>query len=130
MIEIKKCCDDSVFSEFNIEKSPDIVVMAAKDKELVLGVGAAVVKGCCAHLLKIETKEEFRMFEMDFGIGKSVLNMLDLSGVRFVFSDISDKRLMTALGFKEGIEIPEGATEFTDKKYFLSLDGYFTAHNC
>ena len=130
MIEIKKCQDSEILKQFGIEKKEGLEVMAAKDKDLVFGIGAAVVSGISAYLLKIETKEEFKMFDMDFGIAKSVLNMLDLQGVRYVFSNIDNKRLMTALKFKENAEIPEDAKEFTDAKYFLCLDGYFTAHDC
>ena len=130
MIEIKKCAEKNIFEHFGIEQADGIEVMAAKEGDEIFGIGAALIEGNSALLLKIETKDEYKMFNMDFGIAKSVLNMLDLQGVRYVFSDLSDKRPMTALGFKENIDIPEDAKEFTDKKYFLCLDGYFTAHEC
>lgn len=130
MIEIKKCTDPAIYSQFGITADESTVVMIAKDKDLIFGAASARVADNCAVLLKIETRDEYKIFEMDFGLGKSMLNLLDLSGVRFVFSSIDDKRLMTALKFKENAEIPEDAKEFTDGKYFLCLDGYFTAHDC
>ena len=130
MIEIKKCADKNILEQFGIEQADGIEVMAAKEGDEIFGIGAALVEGDSALLLKIETKEEYKMFNMDFGIAKSVLNMLDLQGVRYVFSDIDDQRLMTALGFKAQADIPEDAKRFTDTALYLCLDGYFTAHEC
>ena len=79
MIEIKKCEDSAVLARFGIENASDTVVMSAKDGETVFGVAAAKVCGECAYITKIETTDEYKMFEMDFGLGKSILNLLDLS---------------------------------------------------
>ena len=130
MIEIKRCEDEKIFEEYAIEKSPDTVVMAAKDRDLAFGIAAAKVLGECAIITRIETKDEYKMFEMDFGLGKSILNLLDLSGIRFVFSDIDDKRLFTALRFTENGEIPPDCPQKENHRFFLCLDGYFTAHEC
>ena len=130
MIEIKRCEDSETLKNFGIEKNPDTVVMAAKDRDFVFGIAAAKVCGECAIITKIETKDEYKMFEMDFGLGKSILNLLDLSGVRFVFSNLDDKRLFTALRFSENGEIPPECRKFKESRYFLCLDGYFTAHDC
>ena len=130
MIEIKKCEDSAVFAKFGIENTPETVVMSAKDGETIFGVAAAKVCGECAYITKIETTDEYRMFEMDFGLGKSILNLLDLSGVRFVFSDIDDKRLFTALRFKENEEVSCECFACQPKRFSLCLDGYFSVHDC
>lgn len=130
MIEIKRCEDEKTLEKFGIENNPDTVVMTAKDKDLVFGIAAAKVLGECAIITRIETKDEYKMFEMDFGLGKSILNLLDLSGVRFVFSDIDDKRLFTALRFTENEEIHPQCPQKEEHRFFLCLDGYFTAHDC
>lgn len=130
MIEIKRCEEEKIFEKFGIEKSPDTVVMTAKDKDLVFGIAAAKVQGECAVITKIETLDEYKMFEMDFGLGKSILNLLDLSGVRFVFSSLDDKRLFTALRFSENGEIPDECRKYAQSRFFLCLDGYFSVHDC
>ena len=47
----------------------------------------------------IAMKEEYKMFGLEFGIGKALLNMLDLGGVRYVCADSLDERLATSLRF-------------------------------
>ena len=130
MIEIKRCEDIEIFEKFGIEKTPDTVVMTAKDGDLTFGIAVAVVQEENAYITKIETQDEYKMFEMDFGLGKSILNLLDLSGVRFVFSDIDDKRLFTALRFSENGEIPSDCSQCKKGRFFLCLDGYFSVHDC
>ena len=128
MIEIKKTTDQSVYNEFGF--GADCAVMAAKDKDEIFGAGSVSIKDGYAVLEAICVKEEYKMFNMEFAIGKALLNMLDLAGVRYVLSDMTDERLMTALRFKKEYELPGGFD--TDKNYnrFLCLDGYFAVHVC
>lgn len=126
MIEIKKTADTSVCESFGFDNSS--IVMSAKDGDEILGAGAVKIADGYAILLNIKMKDEYKMFNMEFAIGKSLLNMLDLSGVRYVVSDMDDERLLTSLRFKK--DAIEGLK--TDKEYkgYLCLDGYFTEHGC
>ena len=126
MIEIKKTDDKSVYEEFGF--SENAIVMSAKEANEIFGAGAVEIKDGYAILSDIKMKDEYKMFNMEFGMAKSLLNMLDLSGVKYVVSDMEDERLLTALRFKK--DVPEGLK--TDKEYkrYLSLDGYFTEHSC
>ena len=126
MIEIKKTDNKEIAQIFGFDEA--CVVMAAKDGDEILGAGAVKIADGYAVLCDIKMKDEYKMFNMEFGIGKTLLNMLDLSGVRYVVSDMEDERLMTALRFKkDAIKELE-----TDKEYkgYLCLDGYFTEHSC
>ncbi len=126
MIEIKKTNDKAVCEEFGFGEA--CVVMSAKDGDEVLGAGAVKVFDGYAVLCDIKMKDEYKMFNMEFAIGKSLLNMLDLSGVRYVVSDAEDERLMTALRFKK--DVPEGLNPDREYRFYLCLDGYFTEHSC
>ena len=70
-------------------------------------------------------------FSLEFGMGKALLNVADLRGVRHAVTDnkdIEDK--LKALKFKTveeaGDEVPDYIADF---EYYLNLDGYFVA-NC
>ena len=130
MIEIKKTNDPKVFADFGIQDAEGVTLMAASEKNEVFGIGVTLSKNGFAVLDKIIMKEDFSFFEMEFGMGKSLLNMLDLAGFRYVFSDIENERLMKALRFKQNADLPSDVSP--DKKYknFLCLDGYFTLHKC
>lgn len=126
MIEIKKTDEAFVYEEFGFDTNS--IVMSAREGDEILGAGAVTVNDGYAILSEIKMKDEYKMFNMEFGMAKSLLNMLDLSGVKFVVSDMDDERLLTSLRFKK--EPPEGLR--TDKEYkgYLSLEGYFTEHSC
>ena len=135
MIEILRCTDEAVINEFGFESVPGLVVMTAKDKDDVFGAGAIVTEGDTAIFKEIKIKDEFKMLGLEHGMGKSLLNLADLNGVRYVFSDSSDERLMKMLRFKENTPemrenadfLKDGYNEFA---YFLDLNGYFTVHSC
>lgn len=126
MIEIKKTDDKEIAQSFGFDNTS--VVMAAKDGDEILGAGGVKIKDGYAVLCDIKMKDEYKMFNMEFAIGKSLLNMLDLSGVRYVASDMTDERLLTALRFKK--DAPEGLKSDKEYKCYLCLDGYFTEHSC
>ena len=130
MIEIKRCENSAILNGFSIIPSDETVVMAAAEKDECFGIGVATIKDNYSVIERIEMKDGFKMFDMDFGMGKSLLNLIDLSGIRYVFSDIGDERLMTALRFKKNAELPEELHPDKPYKYFLCLDGYFTVHKC
>jgi len=135
MIEILRCTDESVIEEFGFEKTDGLVVMTAKDKNDVFGAGAIDISGNTAIFKAIKIKEEFKMLGLEHGMGKSLLNLADLEGVRYVFSNSDDERLMKMLRFKQNTpEVRENA-EYTGEgfegfRYFLDLAGYFTTHSC
>ena len=126
MIEIKKTTEKEVFDTFSFPENS--TVMSAQESGEVLGAGAVIIENGYAVLSDIKMKDEYKMFNLEFGIGKSLLNMLDLSGIRYVVSDMEDDRLLTSLRFKKDCEIPEEITFNKEYKYFLCLDGYFTEH--
>ena len=135
MIEILRCNDDAVINEFGFEKSPGLVVMTAKDKDDVFGAGAIDISGSIAVFKDIKIKEEFKMLGLEHGMGKSLLNLADLSGVRYVFANSDDERLMKMLRFKDNTSEARKnagfeADGFDGFRYFLDLAGYFTVHGC
>ena len=128
MIEIKKTTSKEVYDEFGFDSSS--TVMAVKDGDELLGAGSVILKDGYAVMDKVCMKESYKMFNMDFGLAKSLLNMLDLAGVKYVFSNIDDDRLMTALRFKKEFETPEDVNITDEYSRFLCLDGYFTSGGC
>lgn len=128
MIEILKTQDASVYEEFGFP--PSSVAMAASDSGEVLGAGAVSIYDGYAVLAGIAMKKEYQMFNLEFGIGKALLNMLDLGGVRYVCADNLDERLAASLRFKTDYELPEDCKPDKSYKYFLCLDGYFTSGHC
>ena len=128
MIEILKTQDAGVYEAFGFPASS--VAMAASDSGEVLGAGAVRIYNGYAVLEGIAMKDEYRMFNMEFGIGKALLNMLDLGAVRYVCADNIDERLATSLRFKQDYELPADCRPDKHYKYFLCLDGYFTSGHC
>ena len=128
MIEIKKTTSKEVYEEFGFDSSS--TVMDVKDGDELLGAGCVTLKDGYAVMDKVCMKESYKMFNMDFGLAKSLLNMVDLAGVKYVFSNIDDDRLMKALRFKKEFEIPEGVNITDEYSRFLCLDGYFTSGGC
>ena len=60
--------------EMGIEVKDGMYVMAMRDKELLMGVVIMSLFDDFASLDKICMKDEFKTFELEFGIGKSMLN--------------------------------------------------------
>jgi len=130
MLRVKKEKDyEDALKEMGIEAKDGIYVMAMRDKELLMGVGVMTLFDDFASLDVICMKEEFKGFDLEFGMGKSMLNFIDLRGIRYVATNIKNERLTTALRFK-----PLDESENCDKiqgdwLYCLNLEGYFTS-NC
>ena len=130
MIEIKKCESLAGLEDFGFDLYPQCVIMAAKEKDEILGAGEIIACDGYAVLGRIFIKEEYQGAMLDFSVAKALLNMADLGGIRYIVSDMDDellaKRLkMTAFGDvkNEGIKNIKG-----QYKYFLDLNGYFTSH--
>ncbi|MBR3933025.1 MAG: hypothetical protein IKJ68_03830 [Clostridia bacterium] len=132
MIEIKKCETLQGLEDFGFDLYPTSVIMAAKDKDEILGAGEIIAYDGYAVLGKIFVKEEYQGMMMDHSIAKSLLNMADLGGIRYIFCDMEDSTLARRLLMKENtqsdlLDLPKIVSRY---KYFLDLDGYFTTHGC
>lgn len=136
MIEIKHTDDKGLISDFGFEPESGSLFMAAKDGNIVLGLGEIKLCGIYAILKSIKMSDEIGLFGFKSAIAKSLLNLADLRGVRFIFSNSDEERLLLSLRFKKCAEV-----DFSEKKYdenivkksadyknFLDLDGYFNAH--
>lgn len=95
------------------EISADKIIMAAKDGEKYLGVGALELKNYKAYLNTLITESDDLILRMS--IIKSLLNLADLRGIKIVYGDnpkLSSYYKMAR--FKE-----------TDGEYAVDLTGYF-----
>lgn len=131
MIEIKKINDKDILKSFGI-KDDNVLAMAMKEKDEIFGVGTFYIKQNFCVIDKIIMNDGFDLFEMKFGLLKSILNLVDLEGIRFAFSDISDERLMKGARFSESLneEYKDDVTPDKNYNFYLCLDGYFTNHQC
>ena len=132
MIEIKKCETLQGLEDFGFDLYPTSVIMAAKDKDEILGAGEIIAYDGYAVLGKIFIKEEYQGMMMDHSIAKALLNMADLGGIRYIFCDMEDSALARRLLMKENtqsdlLDLPKIVSRY---KYFLDLDGYFTTNGC
>ena len=119
----------AALEEMGVEVCEGMHVMAMRDGDLLMGVGTMRILDGFASFDNIYIKEEFNNFDLAYGLGKSMLNFLDLRGVRNVASNNEDARLLTALRFKPIAE-SENFDDFSPNwSYCLNLDGYFTS-NC
>lgn len=108
-------------------------VMTMTDKDEFLGMGVMRLYDDYAVLDGIYMKEDFRDFSLEYGMGKSLLNVIDLRGILHVASDNEEmEKLLISLKFsamtdvKNPEELPE---EIKNCKMYLNLKGYFLA-NC
>ena len=127
-IKIEENYKDAI-DEMGVSQIPGMYVMAMRDGDLLMGIGTMRIFDSFASIDKIVMKDEFKSFDLEFGMGKSLLNCLDLKGIRHVVSNIDDERLITALRFKDAKESEIADLVSDDWKYCLNLDGYFTS-NC
>lgn len=129
MIEIKKCESLAGLEDFGFDLYPNAVIMAAKDKNEILGAGEIIACEGYAILGKIAVKEEYMGMMLEHSIAKSLLNMADLGGIKYIVSDMEDdslaKRLKMACG--EAAQATDAPKICSRYKYFLNLEGYFTS---
>ena len=119
--------------EMGITLLPESAVMEVRDGSLLMGIGVMRLFDTFAVIDNIALKEEFKEFTLEYGLGKSLLNVVDLRGIRFAVSDNEDiEKQLRALKFKAPSEW-ENFAEFPEEvrchKLCLCLDGYFLA-NC
>ncbi len=130
MIEIKKCDTLAGLEDFGFDLYPSSVIMTAKDKDEILGAGEIIAYEGYAVLGRIFVKEEYSGMQLEHSIAKSLLNMADLGGIKYIFSDLSDETLAKRLRMESNeiwntLNLPKIVSRY---KYFLNLEGYFTSH--
>ncbi len=130
MIEIKKCESLSGLENFGFDLYPNSVIMAAKEGDEILGAGEIIAYEGYAALGRIFVREEYQGMNFELSIAKSLLNMADLGGIRYIFSDMEDELLAKKLRFTQNSDtLPDALPKIcTRYKLFLDLDGYFTVH--
>ncbi len=127
MIEVKKCDSLEGLENFGFDLYPNAVIMAAKDKDEILGAGQIIVCNGYSILGKIAVKKEYEGMMLEFSIAKSLLNMADLGGIRYIVSDMEDDSLAKRLRMETKAD-PDAPQICQRYKYFLDLNGYFTSH--
>lgn len=132
MIEVKKCDSLIGLENFGFDLYPNAVIMAAKDNDEILGAGQIIVCNGYSILGKIAVKEEYEGMMLEFSIAKSLLNMADLGGIRYIVSDMEDEALAKRLRMENfSPEKNPDAPKICERyKYFLDLNGYFTTGCC
>ena len=130
MLTIKT--DDAKWADaMGITLPEDATVMTVKDGEELLGLGVMRLCENYALLDGIYIKDED--FSLEYGLGKSMLNVIDLRGIRHVASDNADiQKQLVALKFKPMEEIEDKSElpkEVLNCRMYLNLDGYFLV-NC
>lgn len=113
-------------TELGIEAGKDAVVMTVKDNDVLMGAGVMYLKEDYGIIDTIFIKEEFGDFSLEYGLGKSMLNVVDLRGIRYAVSDnLNLEKLLKALRFKSSGEADDFPEDIKSHKMCLNLDGYF-----
>ena len=73
--------------EMGLSVNPDAVVMTVRDGNLLMGIGVMTMSEDYAEINDISFKEEFKEFTLEYGLGKSLLNVVDLRGIRYAVSN-------------------------------------------
>lgn len=119
--------------EMGLSVNPDAVIMTVRDGSLLMGIGVITIGETYAEINDICLKEEFKEFTLEYGLGKSLLNVVDLRGIRYAVSKNKNiEKQLRALRFKAPAEIEnidEYPEEVSSWELCLNLDGYFLA-NC
>ena len=124
MIEIKPAViDDEIKSFAGCNFDENTFVMAAKDKDDLLGIGIIRLYKDYAVFADVKFSEEYKMLGLDYSMGKSMLNFIERRGIYDTYADSNiDSRLLKSLGFEQN----KKEQKFD---YFLDLEGYFNV-NC
>ncbi len=113
-------------AELSIEAGKDAVVMTVKDKDVLMGAGIMYLKEDYGIIDTIFIKEEFKDFSLEYGLSKSMLNVVDLRGIKYAVSDnLNLEKLLKALRFKSSEEAEDFPEDIKAYKMCLNLDGYF-----
>lgn len=112
------------------------IIMAAKDENEILGIGAVHLGSDCdcdyAVLIDIVIKNGLEMVQLEDSIAKALLNLIDRRGIKDVYCD--NPRLSTLLqkiGFSglNGRPVPVCLKERNPILY-LNSESYFAKHTC
>ena len=129
-IKVEENYKESI-AEMGIEVKEDAVVMEVRDGALLMGIGVMRLYDSYAVIDDICLKDEFKEFTLEYGLGKSLLNVVDLRGIRYAVSDNDDiEKQLRALRFKSPSEVEnteDYPKEVLGAKLCLCLDGYFLA---
>ena len=116
--------------KLGIACGPNAVVMSMKDADTLMGAGVMKIGDGYAEILNIRIKEEFTDFSLEYGIGKALLNAVDLKGIQnAVCNNMGMEKLLSALGFSKVSDCENVPFNLKENKYYLNLTGYFDA-NC
>jgi len=113
--------------------SDDAIIMTMRDSKTLMGIGVMRIFEEYAVIDDIIIKDEFCDISLEYGMGKSLLNVIDLRGIKHVVSD--NERLekqLRALKFKPISELENDESipnSVKNCRLYLNLDGYFLA-NC
>ncbi len=117
-------------SEMKKAPNDSFSVMTVRERGELLGLGIMRFFDKFVVLEEICMKDEFKSFDMEYGLVKSMLNAVDLKGVRYaVTNGFEDEKLAPALRFKSVGDFENEMPDFGAWKYYLNLDGYFVS-NC
>lgn len=120
-----------VGKELEIEIPGDSVVMVMADGDDLMGAGIMRLEEEICTILDICIKEEFCDFQLEFGMGKALLNTADLRGAHYAVTNMDGReRLLCALRFKNAEDLKEDVPEsIRNFEKILCLEGYFDS-NC
>jgi len=108
------------------------LVMAAKERDELLAVGIVNLQDDYAVLEDIIIGDN-EGFQLEYAMGKALLNAVDLRGILHVFCiNGRIKKLLIKLGFTEnieGVEVPDLLQQHS-VVFYLNLFNYFTNHSC
>ncbi len=108
----------------NVEKTNNCVMLVAKDKDEIIGLGVMMITFPHATIEKIIVKEEGDMGQLDYGIGKAMLNYIDRRGIKDVYASYSgDSTFLNLLQRLKFVNKEENIL-------YLSLENYFTSNCC
>jgi methylaspartate ammonia-lyase len=101
-----------------------------KDADTLMGAGVMKFGDGYAEILDICIKEEFADFALEYGMGKALLNAVDLKGIKNVVCNNTDiEKLLESLKFFRVSECGSVPDNLKENRYYLNLTGYFDA-NC
>lgn len=122
MIEYKVVIDKKAAQQYLNEKSisadiSQMLVMTAAEGGRLAGVGAVSLTGDGAVIEEISCDDD----TLAYGMGKALLNSLDLGGVKSV--SVKNKSIF-------GLAGRLGFVQNTSEAYILNLEGYFSGGCC
>ncbi len=100
------------------------LVMVAKDKDEIIGLGFMMITFPHATIEKIIVKEEQDIGQLDYGIGKAMLNYIDRRGIKDVYAPYTGDSVFIKLMKRLEFVIRD------DNILYLNLENYFTSSCC